>query len=71
MIDDDTLSHGSYEYAGFKYEIHEDEDNVLYAIPHDFQHHAAFRMRNMRNAVEQFNDEYRWDKRKRKELLTH
>ena len=65
MVDGDSLIHGSYEYAGFKYYIHEDIENRLYAIPYLGQHKAASKDRNRRAAVEQFNEEYRWDKRKR------
>lgn len=57
------LVHGNYEYAGFFYQIFDNEAGEVRAVAHKDQHKAAFKDRHVRAAAECFNEEYQWDKR--------
>ena len=61
----DTLIHGKFEFNGFRYEIHEDEENNVYALPwRDRIDYPQNSIRYLTAAVRAFEDEYNWSKRK-------
>ncbi len=61
----DTLVHGSYEYHGFLYEIHDDEQGAVYALPWrnriDDPYGSTL---YLKQAAETFEAEYKWKDRK-------
>ena len=64
MIEDDTLIHGAYKYNGCTYEIHEDEEDNLYALPwRDKFTYPENATKYLTAAVRAFNEEYKWTER--------
>ena len=59
----DTLVHGKFEYNGFRYEIHEDDEGKVYAIPWRDRikpHEATL---YLTKAMRAFEEEYGWSQR--------